>query len=693
MVVKQQMHHVKYLSFLLVLAIMLVPLAFNSFAKEKKSDILKQCSAKLENNILVLENNLISRSYKWNDGNLISLNLKDKKNNFIWNFNNKLSDCFFPNANVKANIAKLKITKSLATTMSAAFLKVDVTYKLGELEIKRTFRIYPDCPAIACDYYLRGNADFLEEKLNSPKNLPIVIEHLSLPDKHWRIKAVEFFDRTDVTNTIVQNTEILAYRSEKHLKGNILFADNVLSNKGIFILKESPLAFAQLNYPGYDFVSKFGDIKVVGMGIQPKFIDKTNWVRYYGFVTGVTGYDELSKLSALRSYQMKIRTFKPGRDELIMMNTWGDRGRDAKISEKFALDELDAGAKFGITHFSLDDGWQIGRSGASVYGGSLKNIWDDPNYWKPKPDKFPNEFYPVVKHGKELGIEVCLWFNPSADSSYAHWENDADILINFYRKYGIRTFKIDGVILSDKQAEINLRKMFQKVIDATNQNAVFQLDVTGISKRFGYFYFNEFGNLFLENRYTDWGNYYPYWTLRNLWMIAKYIPPQHIQIEFLNKWRNKDKYPSDDIFAPSKIPFDYIFAITMMAEPLAWFEGTGLPEEAFNIAPMLTTYKKFWSDIHTGEIFPIGDEPSGKSWTGFQSIKENGGYFLIFREHNNKNKSTLTTWISAGKKIKCQSILGQGKDFETVVDKEGRINFELPEENSFCLYKYILLEK
>ncbi len=677
---------------LLITTVIVLVSTISSKGQENKDlKALEQCSANLSNNILTIENDLISRRYKWNSGNLISLDIKDKKNNFTWILNNNNPDCFFPNCKIEATDGQLKVTKSLSTKITPAYLMVDITHSLGKLEVKRVFRIYPDCPAIACDYYLRGDGDFLKEILNSMNKQPIRLEHLSLPGKHWRYNVTEFYDRTDITNNLIRNTTILAYRSEKHLRGNILFADNQLENKGFFILKESPLAYAQLNYPGYDFSCSIGNIEVVGMGVQPEFLDDTDWVKYYGFVTGVTSNNELSKLSALRKYQEKIRIRKPGRDELIMMNTWGDRGRDAKISEKFAIDELYAGAKLGITHFSLDDGWQVGRSGASVYGGSLQNIWDDPNYWKPKPDKFPNGFYPVIKLGKKLGIEICLWFNPSADSSYAHWENDADILINFYKKYGIRTFKIDGVILADKQAEINLRKMFKKVIDATEQNVVFQLDVTGVSKRFGYFYFNEYGNLFLENRYTDWGNYYPYWTLRNLWMLSKYIPPQNIQIEFLNKWRNKDKYPDDDIFAPYKIPFDYIFAITMMAEPLAWFEGSGLPEEAFNINSIISTYKKYWSDLHSGEIFPIGNEPNGKNWTGFQSIKEYNGYFLIFREHNDKNKEALSTWITPEQEIKLELILGQGKNFETTTDKEGRITFELPEENTFALYKYILI--
>ena len=40
----------------------------------------------------------------------------------------------------------------------------------------------------------------------------------------------------------------------------------------------------------------------------------------------------------------------------------------------------------------------------------------------------------------------------------------------------------------------------------------------------GYLAAREYGTLFVENRYTDFGNYYPHRTLRNLWMLARYVP-------------------------------------------------------------------------------------------------------------------------------------------------------------------------
>lgn len=97
----------------------------------------------------------------------------------------------------------------------------------------------------------------------------------------------------------------------------------------------------------------------------------------------------------------------------------------------------------------------------------------------------------------------------------------------------------------------------------TNHHVIFNLDATA-GRRGGYHSMNEYGNIFLENRYTDWGNYYPYRTLRNLWQLSRYVPAEKMQVEFLNKWRNADKYADNDIFAPKSYSFDYLLALLLL---------------------------------------------------------------------------------------------------------------------------------
>ena len=341
-----------------------------------------------------------------------------------------------------------------------------------------------------------------------------------------------------------------------------------------------------------------------------------------------------------------------------------------------------------MSHFQIDDGWQYGKSpNSTVAKGSFKNIWDNPDYWTPDPDKYPRGLKPVVEKGRELGIEIGLWYNPSIQNDFADWEKDASAIVGLYRKYGIRIFKIDGLGIPSKKAEKNLRRLFDRVLEQTDNAVMFNLDATA-GRRGGYHMFNEYGNIFLENRYTDWGNYYPYWTLRNLWMLSKYVPAEKIQVEFLNKWRNDRKYEGDT-FAPSVYSFEYVFAVSMAGQPLAWMEASNLPEEAFDIAPVIKGYRDVSADFHSGVILPIGEEPSGRSWTGFQSIcSDKEGYVLVYREASERGAAFVKTWLSEGVKVKFTPVLGYGKAFTAKVDRNGEIRFALPEENSYALYRY-----
>jgi hypothetical protein len=171
-------------------------------------------------------------------------------------------------------------------------------------------------------------------------------------------------------------------------------------------------------------------------------------------------------------------------------------------------------------------------------------------------------------------------------------------------------------------------------------------------------------------------------------MLSRYLPPQWLQIEFLNKWRNARKYDLKDPLAPQKTGFDYCFAITMMAQPLAWFEASHLPEEAFKISPLIQTYKEHQAAIHQGKIFPIGEEPSGLSWTGFQSVRGNSGYVLVFRELNRRKSAEIKLSLKPGKRIRFEKLLGKGRDFSAKTGKDGNIPFSLPDTFSFSLYCY-----
>jgi len=583
-----------------------------------------------------------------------------------------------------------------ASTTTAAHLAAEVLCRFGGVEVRRVFRLFPDCPAFRCDLFLRGRAGCaswlaggdIEDLVSGRKKLPGPVSArvgFGPARVHLRAETAAFRDITDWRNNLVERREFLPYRSPVLAAGNMLLASDALTGAGFFMLKEAPCSDMQLANPGCDFIVGRGEALTAGIGVEPADLDEREWTPGYGTVVGVApaGSGRRGLLEALRSYQHARRAPRPGRDHMVMLNTWGDRGGPGRISEEFVLAELEAGARLGVTHFQVDDGWETGNfSDPDLPQGRRAG-----DFWTVNPRRFPRGLAPVAKRAKELGIELCLWFAPDSQESYANWEDNARTIVALWREHGIRTFKIDGVEIPDKRAERNFRAFLAAALEGTGGAAYFNLDVTA-GRRFGYHCLAEYGSLFVENRYTDWSNYYPHWTLRNLWQLAAYAPPQLLQIEFLNKWRNAAKYPAEDPLAPARVPFEYCFAATMMAQPLAWFEASGLPEEAFALAPTLKEYRRHQERIHAGRIFPIGEEPLGASWTGFQSVRADGGYVAVYRELNDRPSARVQLWRPPEDKVELRPVIGAGRKFSVTPDADGCLEFALAESFSYALYEY-----
>ena len=172
-------------------------------------------------------------------------------------------------------------------------------------------------------------------------------------------------------------------------------------------------------------------------------------------------------------------------------------------------------------------------------------------------------------------------------------------------------------------------------------------------------------------------------------MLSKYVPAERLQIEFLNNRRNADKY-GKDLFAPKNYDIRYLFAITMAAQPLAWMEASGLDgSDLEKLAPLIKKYNEISHNFHNGIILPIGEEPDGKSWTGFQSVSSpDSGWLLVYRENNPDAKTRLSTFLPAGTKVSLAPVLGEANSFNCEVGEGGKISIELPDKNSFALFKY-----
>ena len=341
------------------------------------------CYAVLKNDTLRVGNTLIERQWLWNEGAPVPVSIINKR---VTPSRITVMEGFEKLPVVPAS-SDFTVEKSEETAISHASLKAVIISDYHNYKQKTIISVYPGSPAIRIQYaFMSSTGNGAPEGLET-----FTLDRITLPSLHYTLKTVEFFDRTDVNNNLVNESTFLPFTSVIRKKGNVLMASSNTGFDSFFILKEAPCSFVQLNYPGYDFEIDRTKINVTGSGLVASDLSDTSWTPSYAAVIGIASGDYPPGYY-LRAYQKNIRNHDNDRDEMIMMNTWGDRNRDASIGEEFCLREIDACVKYHITHFQIDDGWQTGASTNSANPkGRLWNRWtvDD---WQPNPRTLPERF-------------------------------------------------------------------------------------------------------------------------------------------------------------------------------------------------------------------------------------------------------------------------------------------------------------
>jgi hypothetical protein len=154
--------------------------------------------------------------------------------------------------------------------------------------------------------------------------------------------------------------------------------------------------------------------------------------------------------------------------------------------------------------------------------------------------------------------------------------------------------------------------------------------------------------LFLENRYvrqgqTEFANtYLPWWVLRNLWNFSRYLPAERLQIDVPNCHKPCFKSAEEIArnFEMKRCADDYLAAIALAASPLYWGEPSALPTPArTEMRRVFALHRTISGELAASHVLPIGAEPTGRQWTGFQVTKPDSaaGLLLAFREANDSD--------------------------------------------------------
>lgn len=662
------------------------------------------CVAEWNDGELMIRNSRIERKWKIRNGLAQNVSLKDLTTGTEKLL--KASDVPSPSPEYEVNERTTNTTITAEewqpVVVEVKSLKVSIRARYPTATIITHFKIYPQTGAITSWLELEGDAQTASKKNletvssgietadRSAAAKPDLNELYHLPYVHQVLGAVSLMENTDVNDNLVLVNENLTTHANsiEKLSANLFYLEDQFSHDGLLFLKEAPLPLERPVRSEYDLI-RYKDqyFAFTGLGAGSAARRES-----YPFTTMVYQGGEVGRMKTLQAYQRNFRTYDPAHDELIWHSIWGDRNRDGRMRESFLLAEMKRNAEIGIDHLYFIDGWQKGPSSNSVNaskGGLWDNQWSRPDYWTPNPERFPNGFDSLVSLAHSKGFKTGMWYNPDRTNDYANWRKDTDVLLALHRKYGIDYFKYDGISFSTKTGETNIRNAMHRMVQESNGKVSIELDITG-GNRPGYFSAMQYGFLFLENRYTDLRRYYPHLTLRNLWQLSHYVDPRRLRMEFLNNERNADKYPNDPL-APAHYEADYLFAVTMFAKPMAWFETTGLSETyARKLKQIITVYKKHWHQIHEGAILPIGDEPRGFSWTGFQSQKTGSseGYVVVFRELNENPSVSLVLPLLEPGNYRFEHLSGNGKSFEATVGKDKTARLSLPGQLNYGFYQY-----
>ena len=595
---------------------------------------------------LVIGNKRIERRFQWCAQGLVCTATVDKASAKEWRGDE-------PPA-VTPDVA-IECAVSNNGGLSAKHLLLTATERQGGGVIETKLAVYPQLPFVILERRCKGlhpsSSERVAEKGGTGNENAAVkdtveaatldrIDNVPLNVRHLTLKAFKLFDRTDLNDCLVTEEKMHLYPGcSFSMRGNIFLFDNYMENKGLLVVKDSPTHLYQL-LENDDSLRVKGtrNADIVGAGLHGD-IDADDWCQLYGTTVGVGDTDELLvEYRQLYRAQYLAPAFK---EPFIMSNTWGDRSQDSRVCEEFMLKEIEAGAKLGVDIIQIDDGWQ---KGVTINSKARKSsIWEgfyaaDPDFWAIHPQRFPHGLKPLVKKAARHGIRFGLWFAPDSSHEFANWRRDVDTVLNLHRMYGISSFKLDSVNLLSKKAETNYLNFLTTVERESNNRIALNLDCTAQNRQ-GYVMWKQFGTLFVENRYTDWCNYFPHNTLKNLWMLSQFIPPRKFQFELLNNSRNDEKY-GDDPLRPATYDITYEFASVMVANPLVWMEMSNLTDKQItSLQKLVSVYRDVRKDFFNAEIYPIGEQPDGCSYTGFQIVVDDKtGYLLLFKEYGTIGK-------------------------------------------------------
>jgi len=451
-------------------------------------------------------------------------------------------------------------------------------------------------------------------------------------------------------------------------------------DEGIMLVKESHKCVNQYGVDTGGFLWTTNGVLNTGTSLLPQEISGDEFKWFWGSWTVVFDGGDDGRELALKQFDRQRFPVKAERDMYTVMCTWGHskNQRDGRnyATEAEVLKEMDYVAETGIDMLLIDDGWQSSLENKSA-------LPDGGIGWRPHPSTYPDGWKNTIEKSKQLNLKLGLW-------GIAQQMPASDMIWNF-RQIGMRQLKLDFANFGTHDKLNNMMDTVRRFMEQTNHQCAISWDLTENAARYGYYWAREYGNLHFMNRKPFLPMnvlYIPSLALRDFWQLAKYNNLNKYQLVIQNP-KVVDHASDAYLYSP-----EYCVAMALMGVP-AFMAVTRFyaAETRASIKSLLDVYKKHRADIFSSYIFPLGNEPSNSSWTGFQSYdtEKKYGYITLFRELNNTEKSkSIQLRFLKNKKLVLENLeTGAQRTVETGPD--GMVTFEMETPASYRFLRWEVL--
>lgn len=492
---------------------------------------------------------------------------------------------------------------------------------------------------------------------------------------HWTVRSIKLRAFTDDSELLLEDKTEPTLRTgiKAPIEGNFFFLEDVETGDAILILSEAP-----------DYIH--GKLRIT-QG-KPRFAPgEDRGGGYIQLKNGgnpvAIGFCRMGECEELcRNYYRHVNR---RRALVTMSNTWGDaHGRDC-VCHDFVMKEIDAAREIGVDIVQIDDGWQCNATKyASPRDAEGFRAFSREDSWEINDERFPEGLKPVVDYAARDGIRVGMWMAPYSWNEFEYFKRDCEVLKKAYNEWGIRFFKLDMYQVTSRLGQDRLLEILRTIYSLGDDVSV-QMDVTR-HDRLNYLCGTEYGTIFVENRYTELANSFPHRVLRHQWKIGRFIPVSRFQFELVNPDLNREFYNEGDPFVPSLFTMDYLFAAVMLGNPLFWMEMQFLSEKRREeLAPLMAIWKQHRDALAKGDVCPIGEQPSGRSLTGFSvCLDGKPEYLLLFREVTDReNGLFVVPGLDAKSSVE---VLASNADV-TLTCTDGAVGVQFSKERTYAFVK------